>query len=70
MKKKLKLNDLQVKSFVTEANASQIRGGGPEETLYSCLEYISCDIVGCVATKYGNQCYTGGTVQNTLLCVN
>ncbi|HEX4888465.1 MAG TPA: pinensin family lanthipeptide [Luteibaculaceae bacterium] len=64
MKKKLKLDDLKVKSFVTsELNANQIKGGAPElpETFYSCLAYITCDVVGCVVTNYGNQCYTGGT---------
>lgn len=70
MKKKLKLSELQVKSFVTATNADQIKGGGPEDTLYSCLAYISCDIVGCVATKYGDHCYTGGTIKVSGICVN
>ncbi len=67
MKKKLKLNDLKVQSFVTsDIAADQIKGGTGGETAYSCLAYITCDVVGCVATKYQNHCYTGGTVQTAI----
>ncbi|HEX4888116.1 MAG TPA: pinensin family lanthipeptide [Luteibaculaceae bacterium] len=69
MKKKLKLDDLKVKSFVTsELNANQIKGGAQElpDTFYSCLAYVTCDVVGCVNTKYGDRCYTGGANTTTL----
>lgn len=58
MKKKLKLNDLRVQSFVTsDIAAENIKGGNGPETVYSCLAYITCDVVGCVVTKYDNHCY-------------
>lgn len=46
MKKKLNLKDLSVKSFVTEVTSSQVKGG-TGETMYSCLAYVTCDIVRC-----------------------
>jgi hypothetical protein len=55
MKKKLKLNDLQVKSFVTEVEKSEVKGGA-QDTLYSCLAYITCDIVKCYLTTQANNC--------------
>lgn len=67
MKKKLQLNDLKVKSFVTSDDASQIMGGSIGETNYSCLKFISCDIVGCAASKYNN-CPTT-TVNGSALCL-
>lgn len=51
MKKKLKLNDVKVKSFVTELNkdkSAAINGGKIPETMYSCLAYVSCHIVDCL----------------------
>ncbi|TXC85234.1 pinensin family lanthipeptide [Luteibaculum oceani] len=54
MKKKLKINDLKVKSFVTNLEASKmksIKGQGSvsvnDETMYSCYAYVTCDIVYC-----------------------
>jgi len=57
MKKKLSLKNLSVKSFVTEINTQQVKGGGGlDDTLYSCMAYISCNILQCVATVNGNGC--------------
>jgi len=54
---KKNLNDLSIKSFVTEVSSDHLKGGGGE-TMYSCLEYITCDIVKCYATTQANQCVT------------
>lgn len=59
MKKKLKLNDLKVQSFVT-ADASTVKGG-TVASANSCLAFVTCNIVGCVVTQYGEHCLTGGT---------
>lgn len=67
MKKKLKLNDLKVQSFVT-ADAENIKGG-TGETMYSCLAYVTCNVVGCVLTQYGNHCYTGNVNTNPQECI-
>lgn len=50
MKKKLKLNDVKVKSFVTELNkdAKENVNGGGRETMYSCMAYVSCYITDCI----------------------
>ena len=57
MKKKINLTDLQVKSFVTEVNAKKVKGGGGNlDTVYSCMAYISCNILQCVATVDPNRC--------------
>jgi hypothetical protein len=59
MKKKLKLSDLQVRSFVTEVKPEQVKGGEPDkETLYSCLQYITCDFVRCYFATKGVVCTT------------
>ncbi len=54
MKKKIQLNELKVKSFVTELNPKKkdaVNGGKRDlmETMYSCLQYISCHMTDCVA---------------------
>ena len=54
MKKKLKLNDIEVKSFVTKLNHNKqeaINGGAKDlkETMYSCLQYISCHMTDSIA---------------------
>ncbi len=46
MKKKLKLKDLTVQSFVTEVRSDEVKGG-TAQTIYSCLDYVTCDIVRC-----------------------
>ncbi len=62
MKKKLKIDELKVKSFVTsiEADRSNLKGKGSvgvnDETLYSCYMYVTCDVVHCAT----NGTYTGG----------
>ncbi|MES2629063.1 MAG: pinensin family lanthipeptide [Bacteroidota bacterium] len=66
MKKRLKLNDVKVQSFVT-SETEQIKGG-ILETAYSCLAYISCDVAGCLVTRYGDNCIGGGAL-NTVVCV-
>ncbi len=59
MKKKLKLNDLKVQSFITsEKNTENIKGGSLE-TNYSCLKFITCDLVACVVSRQGDICPTG-----------
>ncbi len=57
MKKKLNLKELSVKSFVTEVGPAEVKGG-TGETLYSCLAYITCDVIRCYATTQANQCVT------------
>lgn len=52
MKKKLKLNELKVQSFVT-AEAKTIKGGATE---ISCLAFISCHVLQCVISEYGAVC--------------
>lgn len=60
MKKKLQLNDLKVQSFVTSNFAADsIKGGSLGETNYSCLKFITCDIVACAVSQQGNACPTG-----------
>jgi len=56
MKKKLNLNDLKVKSFVTEMSSNQVKGGAVPETHYSCLKFITCDIVKCYLTTQSPNC--------------
>jgi len=46
MKKKLNLKDLTVQSFVTEVKLDEVKGG-TAQTIYSCLDYVTCDIVRC-----------------------
>ncbi len=59
MKKKLQLNDLKVQSFVTtDIKAEEIKGGSLE-TKYSCLKFITCDLVGCALSQGGANCPTG-----------
>ncbi|MGB0167376.1 MAG: pinensin family lanthipeptide [Luteibaculum sp.] len=54
MNKKLKIKDLEVKSFVTEISGqklSNLKGGGlpySKETCASCLAYVSCYITDCI----------------------
>ncbi|WP_170226967.1 pinensin family lanthipeptide [Luteibaculum oceani] len=51
MKKKLKLNQVSVKSFVTELDKDakkEVNGGGTRETMYSCMAYVSCYITDCI----------------------
>lgn len=55
MKKKLKISQIQVKSFVTEVEPAKIQGGGTE-TMYSCLDYVTCDAVRCYLTTQGPVC--------------
>lgn len=55
MKKKLKLNDLKVQSFITTEAADKLKGGSLE-TNYSCLRFATCDIVACVLTQQGTLC--------------
>ncbi len=51
MKKKISLNEIEVKSFVTNLEKDQqsnIKGkGGLPETFYSCYAYVTCDVVNC-----------------------
>lgn len=58
MKKKLKLNDLKVKSFVTDvADKSDVKGGqkgGPTEL--SCYRYVSCFQFQCITRDEGKFC--------------
>ncbi|TXC85235.1 pinensin family lanthipeptide [Luteibaculum oceani] len=58
MKKKLKLNQFKVKSFVTELNDNSfVKGGGKLDDLFtkqSCYHYMSCNQWECLATRYGN----------------
>ncbi|WP_170226970.1 pinensin family lanthipeptide [Luteibaculum oceani] len=51
MNKKLKLSEVKVASFVTELNAKEskeLKGKGSRETMFSCLDYISCNPLDCV----------------------
>lgn len=55
MKKKLKLNDLKVQSFVT-AEANKVKGGTLQQTYASCLAYISCHPLECILSNNGPLC--------------
>lgn len=56
MKKKLKLNDLSVKSFVTEvANQANLKAGADPN---KSREFITCGFLECVVTTEGNRCTT------------
>jgi len=57
MKKKLKLNDLSIKSFVTEVSGENLKGG-TGDTMYSCLAYVTCHVVACYVTSKAPQCVT------------
>ncbi|HEX4888115.1 MAG TPA: pinensin family lanthipeptide [Luteibaculaceae bacterium] len=64
MNKKIKLDQLKVTSFITDQNRLQaLKGGAPpevnDETLYSCYQVITCNVVGCVLTQYDEHCYLG-----------
>ncbi len=57
MKKKLSLQHIRVKSFVTEVNTRNVKGGGGvDETLYSCLAYVSCNILQCIKSANPREC--------------
>ena len=68
MKKKLKLNDLSVKSFVTEADAANLKGG-TGDTLYSCLAFVTCAIPFCYLNSNNTVCDTKPveTITNAIL---
>lgn len=61
MKKKLKLNDLKVQSFVTSSDTTKVIGGESYktvcadtdtlQTMYSCLAYITCNVVACAVNS-------------------
>ncbi|MGB0165933.1 MAG: pinensin family lanthipeptide [Luteibaculum sp.] len=61
-KKKLSLNSLAVKSFVTNMDSDQderIRGGAKQSlnpvdcmTNFSCLDYISCNPIACTTRDF------------------
>ncbi|MES2629062.1 MAG: pinensin family lanthipeptide [Bacteroidota bacterium] len=57
MNKKLKLNQIQVRSFRT-SEAESIKGG-LLETHYSCLKILTCDLAACAVSLQGNICPTG-----------
>ncbi len=59
MKKKLKLNDLQVKSFVTKLDQQDNIKAGADNT--KSREFITCGFLECVVTTVGNNCTTGLT---------
>ncbi len=66
MKKKLRLNDLKVQSFVTEQNGKNVNGGGSriEATEFSCYDYISCGKVECYIHSNANECVLKSIVKN------
>ncbi|HEX4888114.1 MAG TPA: hypothetical protein VFV37_08715 [Luteibaculaceae bacterium] len=56
MKKNIKLSDLKIKSFITHPD--KIKGGDPRDTLYSCLDYVSCRIEQCGPSRILENCNT------------
>ncbi|MGB0165934.1 MAG: pinensin family lanthipeptide [Luteibaculum sp.] len=53
MKKKLSLQEIKVSSFVTEIESvdqKSLKGKG-RETLFSCLDYISCNPLDCIGIE-------------------
>ncbi|MGB0165932.1 MAG: pinensin family lanthipeptide [Luteibaculum sp.] len=57
MKKKLKLSQLEVKSFVTNSDAEQIKGGKDyKNTDLSCYRYVSCFEIQCLTRDGGKLC--------------
>jgi hypothetical protein len=52
MKKKLKLNDLKIQSFVTELEKkqNQLKGGYKDPSLQAHCSNVSCGIVRCTYT--------------------
>ncbi len=60
MKKKLSLNNLKVKSFVTEIQvAGQLNGGSRTEDLFtkeSCYDYVSCARIQCIGRSNADEC--------------
>ncbi len=57
MKKKLKLSEVKVQSFVTsEIAADKIKGGTLQNTAFSCLAYISCNPLACIVSNNGPVC--------------
>ncbi len=56
MKKKLKLSDLSVKSFVTEVTNQATLKAGADPT--KSREFITCGFLECVVTTEGNRCTT------------
>jgi len=63
MKKKLSLNDLRVTSFVTETEQRSLKGGSGDichvdDTLYSCMAFITCAIPFCYLNSNHVACDT------------
>lgn len=57
MGKKLKISDLKVKSFVTDVNEANVKGGkGPNHTEFSCYRYMSCFEFQCFTRDDGKFC--------------
>lgn len=57
MGKKLKINDLKVKSFVTDVNQADIKGGKDHHhTEFSCYRYVSCFEFQCFTRNDGKYC--------------
>ncbi len=71
MKKKIKLEEIAVKSFVTKVSDHQVKGGGESRlcpdnymTNFSCYQYISCNPAACLVTRHNdpnNVVYCGKT---------
>jgi len=59
MKKKLKLAELSVKSFLTEVGSQANLKAGADPT--KSREFITCGFLECVVTTEGNRCTTGLT---------
>jgi hypothetical protein len=63
MKKKLRLDDLQVKSFVTSEEAAAVKGGNTDTDYadtfaytFSCYDFFTCNQVHCIRKSYGYLC--------------
>lgn len=56
MKKKLKLDELKVQSFITKVDndsAKNVKGAGiNKETWASCLAYVSCYMTDCIGDPW------------------
>jgi hypothetical protein len=77
MKKKLKIDQLRVQSFVTTVNDVVIGGSRSElcglseyvcGTNASCLDYISCNEIQCVLNSRAEPCVQDAVRTGPVIC--
>jgi len=69
-KKKLKLKSLQVQSFVTSADSSLVKGGGPLDCLNSDYPTMpcNCSAVDACVTAWNCTPYSQTCLETAMVC--